>query len=569
MRWADRLRLLPKALASDAPWSDCRSRWTPLFSLLIAGTIAGALEGLVLRKWIYGDEFYNGDAFVWDWVEHFAFVGCAVGSSSGIALSISRNLFTRVSLAGLLGTLGVAMALRVYSGGEKIYLCGSMSSSAEGLLFPTPEGWGLYLGSVSSAILSVVAHFFRRCARKVKLLVLLLPLGTLLSMRGESWFWSQWSSFHYPDWGGCGNGAPRIIEPLDVGALLFVPTTFLMIVVVELMDSALRRIGRSRLLPRALGSTAGALLATLIWAGSAMPCTATSATVTLSATLDPSILITAHRGETFRLWKIEEGDDPNEPQLTLHHTYRFRRGPIRYFAYALTSTLAAAGSEDGQICIWSIPSFQLLLHLRTGPLRIATLALSPDGRFLAAGNTAPQIRLWELHLDDPDEALRAKQLPSLTDKENNRYFHFQFASNGTELATVQEPSTLCIRGVPSLAQRLKLQDQRFHWITPPIVSKDSRCIAVGVNRATSVAVFELQAHRTRILTLTSPHGQPVTFSPDARQLVLSGDDRLWIVDYPSGTTLGTVYDPSDKHLAVYSSDGRWIVWQRDSPKISS
>src|SRR5437762_3087103 len=98
-----KLRELPRALLNDLPWGKTRSRATAFFSLALAGLAAGALQGWVLLRWANDGNWLRGDAFVWDSIEYFAWIGFAVGISGGTALALSRNFFVRVTLGGLLG----------------------------------------------------------------------------------------------------------------------------------------------------------------------------------------------------------------------------------------------------------------------------------------------------------------------------------------------------------------------------------------------------------------------------------------------------------------------------------
>lgn len=58
--------------------------------------------------------------------------------------------------------------------------------------------------------------------------------------------------------------------------------------------------------------------------------------------------------------------------------------------------LASASAGDGTARLWDLRSGTTLLTLHTGQRRLARLALSPSGRWLASGDTEGLVRLWDL-----------------------------------------------------------------------------------------------------------------------------------------------------------------------------
>jgi hypothetical protein len=577
-RWTARIRALPAALLTDHPWSESRSRFTPLFSLILAGTVAGALEGWILGGWILHQEFYQGDAFVWDAIEHFAWIGCAVGLSAGIALSATRNLFMRLTLAVLFGVLAVTTVVFLYSDGKRIYLWGSNAPEAEGTLFSKPEGWGLYLGGVSAIVTAAIGHLVRRCSGKPKLLLLILVCVTLLSFRGQSLFWEEWNQLHYPEWVGCGGGRDDRYAPFWVGALLFALTPFLACLLGDLAERFLHRLRWPKLLHPAFAAATLISLAILVWASETMPFTPPSRPECMVATSDPGQFITAHSGETFRLWRASHGSKNEPPVIQEIRKFRFRHGPIRYFTYALSHAVAAAGSEDGKIRLWAIPSFRPLLEIDTRGKSIGALAISLDGRYLAAGDRTSRLRLWELRLDSFGVPPRAVELPGIQDIFGEPFFCFTFSPDGSKLVARRGTRTVlfyeCLSGKTIVnyggARGDPLELFRF--------SENGRFLIVH-SRRRAVHILDLDHHTTKIFEIASTGGYAIALSPDGRHLALSEAEKIRIMDISTGKSLAVLPSNGWYGLAAYSMDGRFLVtgseenglkaWDSpESPKLS-
>ncbi|MBI3856573.1 MAG: WD40 repeat domain-containing protein [Planctomycetes bacterium] len=272
------------------------------------------------------------------------------------------------------------MALTLYSGNGRFYLWGAADRDASQLLIAKPEGWGLYLGGAGAAMLSFIGHLARRCEGKLKLLVLLLMGGTLLSIRAHAFFWDAWGRVGWSPNRGC-LSPPAPDAPSWVGSILITFTAFLLCLLLPLAVRGLRSF--SKVIPAGLAAINVLLLSSLAWASREMPLTSPSEMKHLAFTYDPEYFVTAHEGETFRLWRIDAGADSR-----LVRKYRFSRGPFRTTTMTLSPGFAAASTEDGRITLWHLPSFRQVLEIDTFGAPVRTLAISPAG-----GSRGPRIEI--------------------------------------------------------------------------------------------------------------------------------------------------------------------------------
>jgi WD40 repeat protein len=88
-----------------------------------------------------------------------------------------------------------------------------------------------------------------------------------------------------------------------------------------------------------------------------------------------------------RLW----GTDVNRPFRTLEHA-----GSVECLAFSPNGRWLAAGSSDNQVRVWSYPAGKLLHELVTlgSPPAVTALAWTPDSTLLEAGRANHTVQLW-------------------------------------------------------------------------------------------------------------------------------------------------------------------------------
>jgi WD40 repeat protein len=74
-------------------------------------------------------------------------------------------------------------------------------------------------------------------------------------------------------------------------------------------------------------------------------------------------------------------------------------GPISALAFAPNGRELAAGTQQGQVDLWSLdPVAALQIHLPSHRGRVAALAFDPQGRRLASGSDDRTVAVWDLRI---------------------------------------------------------------------------------------------------------------------------------------------------------------------------
>jgi len=568
----DRARRFAAVALLDRPWSRKRSRVTPVFAFLLTGTLAGTFQGVAYNAWCIADSWFHGDAFAWDTVEFFSWIGSAIGLSVGLAMAASRHLAVRLSLSTPLAVIAVYAAILLYGGGRPVYLWCSTYVEYDPAYWTKPLGWALWMGVSGAAVMAVTGHCLRRFGNKVKLQSLSLVVWTLLSMRLQSFApESRFDLYPYArpqlhcmgDWSATG-------MPLGIGAAIAVLCTGTIFLYGNLGAWGFLRLGRPRWIPASVLALTALSFSGLAWASEAMPLTPASPIKNFAFTSDPERFFTAHEGETLRLWELRKLKCEDAPIAALRETFRLRHGPVRYLAFALCPTIAAAGSEDGWISLWELPSVRLLKEFKTPANRISELSISQDGKILAGGSYGAKIYLWRLRRDSPEGEMEAESLSVLSSVDNEHYYSFCLSEGGQRIAAFLGPS--CVRVHDSRTGKMAFSRSgaslRMHDLLPPVLSPDGRFLATR-SKDGSLVIDDLNQHRSRSIPQA---GTPLRFSPDGRLLTASNGESYRFVEVETGRILKTRartpedvflgFSPDGRGILIHSEDGTIEVYER-------
>jgi WD40 repeat protein/DNA-binding SARP family transcriptional activator len=250
---------------------------------------------------------------------------------------------------------------------------------------------------------------------------------------------------------------------------------------------------------------------------------------------------------------------------TLTRTDRIPVSPGRQVAAVALSPdgrTVAATTEDGRLRFGDLRHPQ-----RLGPSQAVTdwpvwsLAFSGDGHWLAtAGDntpTDPPLELWDVHS-------RKRAYTTLLSPRTASPTDVTFSPDGTKLAAAmidpEGATAIEIFSVPQLAQLKTLPADAG---TSLRFSPDGRLLVLGDVRG-RVWLYDTRTWTPRGRRLVAHSGAVVTvnFSPDGRTLATTSDDgttRLW--DVPSGRPIGTALPGPAQHYvaAAFVGGGTHLV----------
>lgn len=233
--------------------------------------------------------------------------------------------------------------------------------------------------------------------------------------------------------------------------------------------------------------------------------------------------------------------------------------------------ILVSASDDYQIRLWDLQTGDCLQILTGHRRSVNTLALSPDGQWIASGSLDATIRLWNLRQPD--------QPPRILAGHSQRVWSVAFSPSGRTLASASEDHTVKLWDVASgECQQSFAKDAASNAIVG--FSPDGRLLANGGSEHTiclwqidlavgpgaevasePVCLRRLQGHRDNVSALS--------FSPDGRYLASSSYDqtaKLW--DLRTGQCLKTLQGHRNRLWSVaFSPDGTLLATGGDDRTV--
>src|SRR5262249_10462231 len=118
---------------------------------------------------------------------------------------------------------------------------------------------------------------------------------------------------------------------------------------------------------------------------------------------------------TTHLWAIATGQPIGLP-ITGH------AGPVTSLAFSPDGETLAAGSANGTVHLWDVPTHRQITALTGHTGAVTLVAFSPDGKALASGRADQPVRLWDVaYLVDVVQRLCASAGRPVTRAEWARY----------------------------------------------------------------------------------------------------------------------------------------------------
>ncbi len=221
-----------------------------------------------------------------------------------------------------------------------------------------------------------------------------------------------------------------------------------------------------------------------------------------------------------------DGPDPKAPLAKIVPPPQYADPPAAYpRALPITALVFNAAGDElfasgyHEITVWNPADGRLLRRIKNMPERTYRLALSPDGKLLAAAGGAPGQR-GEVRLVDSASGNVVRVLNGTSDV----VFDAAFSPSGERLAAAGADAAIRVFDVATGEQQLAIESHA-DWVLALAWSPDGHRLATA-SRDKSTKVFDA---KTGELTATYlGHGAAVwgvVFSPDGAEVFSAGDDH--------------------------------------------
>jgi WD40 repeat protein/serine/threonine protein kinase len=251
--------------------------------------------------------------------------------------------------------------------------------------------------------------------------------------------------------------------------------------------------------------------------------------------------------EWYYLWRLYHH---NGEIRTFKHTRE-----VWSVAFSPDGSKLAAGDEDGRLKLWDPVTGQQLAVLSGHERGVWSVAWSPDGRKLATASDDTTAKLWD--------AATGQALATLKGH-TNRVKATAFSSDGRRLATGSDDGTVKVWDTTTGSELTTIQG-RAGWIRSLAFSPDGRMLATGFAGGAAKSSLKLwDATTGRELRAFPPLGAvlSIDFSADGKRLAAGTKERsAWVWDANTGEELAI--------FRGHTSEVRAVAWSRDGRLLAT
>ncbi|MBF2029334.1 MAG: AAA family ATPase [Oscillatoriales cyanobacterium C42_A2020_001] len=206
-------------------------------------------------------------------------------------------------------------------------------------------------------------------------------------------------------------------------------------------------------------------------------------------------------------------------------------GAVWSVAFSPDGTLLAAGDSAGDIHFWRVADHQKVITCKGHTNWVCAIAFSPDGKTLASGSVGNVVKLWDVATGQCRKTLRGHA---------EWVIAVAFSPDGRLLATSGADRMIKLWN-PVTGACVQTIEAHVDWVCAISFSPDSSLLVSGSDDATLKLWAVQTATCLQTFTGHSSHVRAVMFSPDGERLASGSSDgtvKLWNVS--SGKCLHTL-----------------------------
>jgi hypothetical protein len=268
-------------------------------------------------------------------------------------------------------------------------------------------------------------------------------------------------------------------------------------------------------------------------------------------------VLTGARDSTLRLWNLEAGFELRPLGEPLHYSKNV--GQSLALAISPDGRLIAAGGDGNSVLVWDSTTLAQKLDLRGHAEQVSAVAFSADSKWLLSGDLFGRCRLWDLSTGKPLATLDGHTRPIAA---------AAFLPDGRRALTASLDGSVAQWELPSGRELKPLMMRHPGKVVGLAVSADGRTALTGSDDG-SVRVWSVESAKLdRKLDGTFENLTSVSISPDGRTAatVESGKElarvRIWDVatgrERPRTSATGDA-DFGNVWSASFSLDGRRLL----------